>query len=731
MFDPRLTRPHFKSVIFASYFELLKDKYPHVDIKTLIEEAGLSIDYISDENSWVSVTAEKIIMDLIVEKTKNRNIFLMAGQSGISRTGLGTAIYFLASNIIPLDSIYKSLPKMTGLLNKVIAVEVAESKNGYFKFIFKPNLADLDEEEAELLISRMPLVMENTKGYYSSFPTIKNLPPAQTKIDLLDDKTGTYSIEVTYFSKSKIVGQLATLLPLTVGLLLTWMFKNYLNIDTMGASFISCSVVATFLSAYFYIKTRKLKGFSIQTEESLFRLDRQYKDLYDAKSQLQRKLEESQANFHLVSHLISAVMEEEVLQLGCESLVENLNYDRAFILLYDKKQNCLKLAASKGLTPAFKESILGLAIPADIDDNDPAKFTNVFKTKKALLVKDVGQHILKLKDPKSLQILQGSGSRSFVAASISTQSSSIGILVTDCISRRKIMTEDDLRIVTTAAQQIAIAIEQQRSKQELVDSYQKEIELSVSYSRFVPFETLKLLNYENIVDVKLGDYVEENVAIMFSDIRGFTTLCENMTPKDILRFLNSYYARLSPIIKSFEGTIDKFMGDGVMAIFPSAELALNAAIEIQRAILRYNLQHRVGHRTPVKAGVGLAAGKVVFGPLGSEKRLELTAISDTVNIASRLDGLCRSEGEDIMFTGFDENTLEKFPQLSFKRYQPLKVKGRSADLDVISVLDGNLFDGIDQTHFSSSQLNYLNAQISLWQNKLDASKNIESAKKIA
>ncbi len=173
------------------------------------------------------------------------------------------------------------------------------------------------------------------------------------------------------------------------------------------------------------------------------------------------------------------------------------------------------------------------------------------------------------------------------------------------------------------------------------------------------------------------------------------------------------------------------MGDGVMAIFPSAELALNAAIEIQRAILRYNLQHRVGHRTPVKAGVGVAAGKVVFGPLGSEKRLELTAISDTVNIASRLDGLCRTEREDIMFTGFEQYTLDKFPHLKFKRYEPLKVKGRSGNLDVISVLDENLFDGIDQSQLSPSQLSYIEIQRSIWQTKFDSSNKLAEAKKIA
>lgn len=722
MSDRRLTKPHYKSVIFASYLELLAQKYPHINVNDLVEKAGLSPGQMRDENHWVSVTFEKKIMDLIVERTGDPNIYYEAGRLGVSRTGLGEGLYFLAANIIPLDTIYRTLPKLTSLLNKVITVEVQESRNGYFKFLFKPKLDELDPDEAEVLISRMPFVMSNTKGYYETLPTLKNLPPAETAVELIDPKTGTYSLEVRYFANSRFLDQLPKVGTVVVFAASTWAAVHFGHLDLKASLTFSVAGVASLCCAYLWRKARKLRGIAVQTEQSLYRLDAQNKELYDAKTRLQRKLEESLATYELVSHLISASMEEEVLQLGCECLVNNLQYDRAFILLYDPEAKGLRLKAEKGLAPELRAGLERMTLPEEINDPDPAKFTNVFNRRQPLLVKNVREHLSKLQDPTSLMVLQASGSLSFVAAPIYTQNVSLGILVADCVTKQKIMTEDDLRLISTAAQQIAIGLEQQRSRQELVESYQKEAELAESYSRFVPFETLKLLDYKSIFDVKIGDFVEANVAILFTDIRGFTTLCETMSPEDILRFLNSYYARLSPLIKSRGGTIDKFMGDGVMAIFPNPEQALGAAVDIQRALFKYNLEHRVGMRAPIAVGVGIAAGRVVFGPLGSEKRLELTAIADTVNVASRLDGLCRDTGQNIMIAGFTLPMLKQFPQLEFHRLDPVKVKGRSGDVNVIAVSDTEFFSNLDLRELTSAQAAYLEASQREWESRLKSSR---------
>ncbi len=714
MFDPRLTRPHYKTVIFASYLELLSKNRPEINVNILVEKAGLSLEYVRDENNWVSVTFEKRIMDLIIEQTGDPNIFFAAGEQGVSRTGLGEGLHFLASNFIPLDAIYRSLPKLTGLLNKVISVEITERRSGHFKFLFKPKLDELDTEEREILVSRMPYVMANTMGYYSKIPTLKRLPPAQTTVTQVDAELGSYSLELSFFEGTLWVAPALKTLPILSFFGLVWGMLEWARFPIEISLLAAASAVTMAIAFYFSYQNRKLRGVAAQSEQSLYRLDIQNKDLYDAKLKLKRKLDESLATFELVTHMISATLEEEVLEFGCECLVNNLKYDRAFVLIYDSQANCLRLAASKGLSDQLKAGMEKLVLPVEIDDSDPTKFSNVFRMKQPLLVKDVTEHMSRLADPTSLMVLKVSGSRSFVAAPLFTQNKSLGILVADCISKQKVMTEDDLRLISTAAQQIAIGIEQQRSKQELIDGYQKELELSESYSRFVPFETLELLKYKNIVDVKIGDYVETHVAIMFSDIRGFTTLCETMTPADILKFLNSYYARLSPVIKSHGGTIDKFMGDGIMAIFSKADQALAAAVDMQRSIFKYNLDRHDPQREPIQAGIGIAAGKVVFGSLGTDKRLELTAIADTVNVASRLDGLCRETGQTIMITGYNENTLGQFPQLSFSHLLPLKVKGRASDVHVIAVNDLNYFSAVDETQLSPAQKVYLAREREFW-----------------
>jgi class 3 adenylate cyclase len=702
-----LVKPHYKSVIFASYLGLLREKYPHVDIAAIAKEAGLSLEYISDENNWVSITYEKRIMDLIAERTGDPDIFFKAGQFGVSKTGLGSGLHFLATNVISLDTIYRSLPKLTTLLNKVMDVRILDFEPGKILFSFTPISKDLLPEEAEILASRMPIIMSNTQGYYSAIPTLKRLPAAEVTTTLINPENHTYGLEVNYFARSETLNSIAKIAPAVVGLVVMCIAHYFYDFDAMSSTLMAGSFFAGLISIYLFLSVKALKSISRQAEESLFKLDTQYKDLYSAKTLLNRKLEETHAIYDLVSNLISSSTEEQTIQLGCEALVTNLDYDRAFVLLKDQGTQNLKLKGQQGFGPDLLETLRKLELPIDIKDDDPSRFSNVLRFNKPLLVKDVKSHLKTLSDPLSKRVLEMSKSQSFVVAPICTNTSSFGLLVADCANRSKIMTEDDLRLISTAAHQMAIAIEQQRSKQELVDSYENEVRLSESYSRFVPFETLKMLNYKSIHDVRIGDGIETTVSVLFSDIRDFTTLCESMTTREILLFLNSYYAEISPVIKANGGTIDKFMGDGVMALFPAPESALKAAIEIQRVIIRYNLQHRQDGRVPIRAGVGIASGPVVFGPLGSEKRLELTAISDTVNVASRLDGLCRTHEALILVSGFPESALPQLGPVRVKALGGLQIKGKSIEIQVQEIIDEGLLENVDKKSLTPDQLSYV------------------------
>lgn len=147
----------------------------------------------------------------------------------------------------------------------------------------------------------------------------------------------------------------------------------------------------------------------------------------------------------------------------------------------------------------------------------------------------------------------------------------------------------------------------------------------------------------------LGDVQEQNVAVLFADIMGFTKLCEKESPDDVIAILRDYHNRLGRTVFENSGTLDKYIGDGLMATFgtpePSPDDARNAlqcALDMIAALEKWNLERAAAGKAPVRVGIGLHYGKVIAGDIGNERRLEYSVIGDTVNIASRLEQLTRA-----------------------------------------------------------------------------------------
>ena len=109
--------------------------------------------------------------------------------------------------------------------------------------------------------------------------------------------------------------------------------------------------------------------------------------------------------------------------------------------------------------------------------------------------------------------------------------------------------------------------------------------INAAYGRFVPHDFLRFLGHESIVDVRLGDQIQKEMTVLFSDIHSFTTISETMTPQENFSFINSYLSRVSPVIRAHQGFIDKYIGDAIMALFPeSADDAIMAAVEMQKQV---------------------------------------------------------------------------------------------------------------------------------------------------
>lgn len=205
-----------------------------------------------------------------------------------------------------------------------------------------------------------------------------------------------------------------------------------------------------------------------------------------------------------------------------------------------------------------------------------------------------------------------------------------------------------------------------------------------SFARFVPREFLDLMGREDLVDVRLGDQTSLELSILFSDIRGFTTLSEKLSPRETYEFVNAYLAFAAPVIRRNGGFIDKYIGDAIMALFPrSPEDAIRAGIELQLAANAFNLNPPVRLPGPVAVGVGVHTGPVMLGTTGYggdgtggdfEGRLDCTVIADAVNLASRLEGLTKYYGSRLICSAEAFSHLKDPP--AHRLVDRVRVKGK-------------------------------------------------------
>jgi class 3 adenylate cyclase len=231
---------------------------------------------------------------------------------------------------------------------------------------------------------------------------------------------------------------------------------------------------------------------------------------------------------------------------------------------------------------------------------------------------------------------------------------------------------------------IAYASNQSRIKNiELSDSLLK---LNNSLSRFIPQNFIDLMGKSNITEVSLGNCTEQEMTIMFSDIRSFTTISEQLSSGDSFRFINDYLQVMGPIIKSNKGFIDKYIGDGIMALFPNhPNDAVKASLEMMAALEKFNQLNVSLNKPQIAIGIGLHYGMVVLGTVGEPDRMDTTVISDAVNLAARIESLTKQYQVPIIISG---ETFDKLNDNLMKRCSCIgkaTVKGKSIETRLYQV----------------------------------------------
>lgn len=222
------------------------------------------------------------------------------------------------------------------------------------------------------------------------------------------------------------------------------------------------------------------------------------------------------------------------------------------------------------------------------------------------------------------------------------------------------------------------------------ESQENIAKIIAAYSRFIPEKTLALLGKNTITDVSLGDHLELTMSILFSDIRDFTSLSEEMTPPENFAFINSYLEYINPIIIQHDGIIDKYIGDAIMVLFPkNADDALCCAINLLHQLNSYNGLREASGLPPIKIGIGINTGLMMLGIIGGKQHMESTVISDAVNLASRIESLSKNYKTPLLISEHTFLSLRNQAGYDIRFIDRVKVKGKSHCQSVYEVFDAD------------------------------------------
>ena len=354
-----------------------------------------------------------------------------------------------------------------------------------------------------------------------------------------------------------------------------------------------------------------------------------------------------------VKEIGTLVIEEASRLIPCTS---------ASVMLHSYQTNCLEIVSAKGTA----EDINSFQVSANVGIAG-----HVYATGRAELVNDA------TKDPR--YVINENDCYAIICAPILTKDRAIGV-VNISNSEPVSYTSQDLKLFTAIVTQASGAIENAL----LHESKLREQRIKNNLERYLsPQVAEAVINEKEEVSLTTS---KRRIAMLFSDIRNFTTKCEELEPEQLVTYLNEYFTQMVDVIFNHQGTVNKFVGDMIVAMFgaPSAIAdreywAIKAAINMQKRIKNLPIDWI---RENFITGIGISSGDVIVGNIGSPQHMDYTAIGDEMNIASRLQGLAKG-GQILVTRSVYEATQSNF---EFREFGTLPVKGKKKLVEVFEVI---------------------------------------------
>jgi predicted ATPase/class 3 adenylate cyclase/GAF domain-containing protein len=369
------------------------------------------------------------------------------------------------------------------------------------------------------------------------------------------------------------------------------------------------------------------------------------------------------------------IMLEKLFQKMLHVLLENAGATK--VILLEPRKNVWVEAASLTIS----------------EGRDEFKMLNVNSTESDDLPQAVVQYAIRSREPLVLHhgdaddkfkqdpYIVRTQPKSILCLPIMQQDMVLGIIYLENNLTTNAFTQDRVTVLQTLASQIAISLQNSHYLEHMEHLYH-------STERFVPKKFLEIIKRENIEDVGLGDSAKREITVLFNDIRSFTTLTENRTPEEAFAFINRYWKFMAPIIRKYDGYIDHYQGDAILAIFANKpQDAVLAAINMMKALSDFNKVQAEHHDVAIGMGIGICTGPAMLGIIGEEERQVSGLISDVANTAARVEGLNTFYGSRILLSDATARDLPVNLRTLFRKVDKVRLKGKTQVTEIFEYIE--------------------------------------------
>lgn len=631
--DPKWTRQHMVASIILPYVLVAEEMIGADKVSQILNQLGVPRHVFYKQTHWISIGFLDAFVDAFSRFGDIRDLNYKAGIRSMRPDIMGLNYFFLKHFLTP-EFAFKSFEKILPRFNRTRSYKLIDVGSGYAKI-----------EVGMAARSLLPKHRESCANWIASFESyIRLMTGREGQVKKLmccfeDHHACVY--EIRWINVKKLGGQFVLMLALFLSCFLAYEVSSQFGFSSFMAGCMAVGVAIVSRIVYLEVAVRLKEGDRAVLRDEFERYQQEssesYKELQQTKSELDQRYREAVLLESTTKEIQSSTDLTKILNISLKRACELLGFDRAFVMLVNEEKTLLKTAAVVGIDQELG-SIWEFSVDITGQRKNPLLLSNVFQTGNPVMINDAEAHAFQLND-SSRALIKALGTKSFVMVGIPSEKGNWGVVLADKGSKSSFITQKDIVLLQRVTQHLGIALD----KQAKIDV---ESRLRTLFQKYVPSQILDAVNLK--VDPKLGGNQRE-IICMFLDIRGFTKMSSPLPASATLDLLNRLFEKIYQIVTRHGGVIDKFLGDGVFLTWgaignssPTGTEAVWAAFEILGSLPLLNEANAKDGLPKISVGIGIHKGMATVGNIGVKDRMEFTCIGSTVNLASRLEGLCKS-----------------------------------------------------------------------------------------